>query len=157
MMTLFTASLILSGLINIDLIDAKDRRKININVHPGMVIEEYSLRKDLLDEREMIAAGSYPDSSVIMTRSGPFLWFENRFLEKTDQFPNAQTLHYNRNHYTLMKQRGDKEVYFIAYLSSDEVDRVRALQYQVYCLASAQHHVESVVGYSLKSKGIQTQ
>lgn len=157
MMALFTASLVLSGLINIDLIDAKDRRKFNINVHSGMVIEEYHLRKDLLDEREMIAAGAYPDSSFIMTRSGPFLWFENRFMEPADRFPLTHTFHYHRDHYRMMKQKGNKEVYFIAYLNGDEVDRVRALQYQVVCLASAQQHVESVVGYSLKSKEIQTQ
>lgn len=155
MMTVLTVSLILSGLINFDLIDAKDRRKFNINMHPGMVVEEYMLRKELLHERDTIAAGSYPDSSVIMMRSGPFLWFENRFLEDADRFPLAQTLQYNRGHYRMMKQRGDKEVYFIDYLTSDEVDTVRTVQFQVYCMASAQQHVETVVGYAMKSKKIE--
>jgi hypothetical protein len=53
-----------------------------------------------------------------------------------------------------MQQKGNPNVLFIAYLKRDELDVVRNVNYHVYCLASAKNHVESVVGYNLKSNGV---
>jgi MFS family permease len=47
----FTLFLVLSALVNFDVIDTHDRRAFKPNIHPGMVIEELAIREKLLPER----------------------------------------------------------------------------------------------------------
>jgi hypothetical protein len=44
----FTVCLVFSALVSLDVIDAGDRRSFRPNIHPGMVIEEYRNRTELL-------------------------------------------------------------------------------------------------------------
>jgi len=48
---LFTVFFVLSALISFDVIDARTRRTFKLNIHPGMVIEELIIRKELLYEQ----------------------------------------------------------------------------------------------------------
>lgn len=153
-LTLFTIALIVSGFVSIDVIDAQERRKGHLNVHAGMVLQEYMLRDALKKEKKNISAAEYPSRSVIMTRSGPFFWLENEHIEPVKGELSGSELSYASGHYRVMRQKKDTTVIFVAYLKSEEVDRVRSEGYAVYCLTQAQSNIESVAGYTLAGKKI---
>jgi hypothetical protein len=49
---IFALCFVLSALVSIDVIDANNRRSFRPNIHPGMVIEELTIRKEVLRERQ---------------------------------------------------------------------------------------------------------
>jgi hypothetical protein len=151
---LFTVLLVLSGLVNFDVIKADDRRSFGVNVHWGMVVEEFQNREDMLRARKEIASLSFPDRAVIMTSSGPAFWFENELLESASDNRLQSVLFYTKDHFRLVQQKGNPNTLFVAYLTRGEVDAVRNAGYQVLCLENAKKYVEPVVGYTMEEMNI---
>lgn len=156
-LSLFTSVLILSGLCTIDVIDKTDRRQAHLNIHEGMVIEEFTIRQDKLRERQAIGALSFDHKAIVMT-ADPTFWFENMLV-----VPAADSGFINNDyeghlqfegHRELVQKRDDPHVLFIMYLLRDELERARALGYTVYCVKQAKRNVENETGYTLASAGV---
>ena len=153
----FTFVLIFSGLWNIDVIDKAQRRQAHLNLHEGMVIEEFMIRQDKRREREAIAELMFNHKAIVMT-SDPTFWFENtlvglavdpgfinRDYEARLQFESQRRL---------AQKRDDTRILFIRYLLKDEVESATTLGYRVYCVRRAQKSIEREAGYALEDAGV---
>jgi hypothetical protein len=157
--TLFTATLVLSGLINLDVISHENRRAAGFNVRWGIVIEELQLRNDLLDARRRIASLHLPDNSIVMTGGGPTLWLDNDALTRS---PRESELldtslpgypHFE-GHRRVVQKKENPTVLFTMYLTPRELERARDARLSVYCLQSAQKYVELQTGYPMQDAGV---
>jgi|GEM_PF-2013276 len=155
----FTCCLIASGIVNIDVIKSENRRAAGLNVHWGMVIEEWQLRKKLLDEREQISSLSFSHKAIVMTAGGPTFWLDNDRVEPSPLEPfilnkdSSGRLPFNPHH-RLMQKKDNHDILFVMYLLQDELGRARLAGYTVYCPRSARKYIEPRLDYSLERAGI---
>lgn len=153
----WTAVLILSGLVTIDVIDREDRRRANFNIHEGMVIQEYIHRTEGMRRRERISSLSFDHKAIVMTNDMSF-WFENNLAVLAPD-PGFVDREYERSSHVegyrrLTRGLTEPEVLFITYLLRHEIEQARNLGYTVYCVRRVREMIEKRVGYSMEEVGV---
>lgn len=156
-LTGFTLALVLHGVVNVDVVRRDgERKEFGVNVHAGMVVQEFQDRLRLLREREYFSSFSYPSKSIVMTGGGSAFWFENEqvvLLEQGGEFRVLQALKASALH-RLAAQRRDTSVFFLPHLYYDELREVQRRGYAVFCTGRAKPFVEHTVGYALEANGV---
>ncbi len=145
----FTTCFISVAFINPDVIQHHGRRGTpGFNLRAGMLLDHVEKQNLMHHQRKALAVLQLTERSVVMTGSGPSLWFENEGLEK-DTSALWQSLSEE-----VFRQKLNPDVHIIESLLLEEVIQLKAQGYDVYCMDVVQEQLEFVLGYTMEANGI---
>lgn len=149
LMIAFTVCLLSFAFVNPDVV-RHDRRvgTPGMNIHEGFMIDNWRKRHEILEMRESVGTLPIPGNAILMTGGDAVAWFESPYFEvDTSAFWRIFNAPVARRKETL-------DVHVIGGLHRDELARVQAAGYTVYCYAPVQEYLEKVLGYNMNEMGI---
>ena len=146
---IFVCCLISFAFVNPDIIMHKDIVGTpGLNVHWGLVVEDYHKRTELLEDRERIAGVQLQGKALIMTGGGEAFWFQNEAV-----LPDTSSCWRNVAAVVSTHVR-NPDLHFVAMLSREELVTFRSMGFTVYCLAAPQQFIERTTGLEMQDEGI---
>lgn len=119
-----------------------------LNVHWGLVVEDYEKRTEMLEDRERIADLQLQGKALVMTGGDEVFWFQNDAVQR-------DTSSYWKNVAAVVATHvRNPDLHFVAMLSREELFALRSVGFTVYCLASPQQFIERMTGLKMQDEGI---
>ena len=149
LLVLFTAGLLSFSFVNPDVVKhASPRGKPGINIHAGLVFQEFDMRAAQSRRRSEILEHEYAPSTVVMTGMEESLTFDQPLLARDAEEPWI-SLHEKSFHLV-----GREDVHFIQLLSSAEISRLQVQGYNITCLSFSSKYIEQQIGESLTDRAV---
>jgi hypothetical protein len=149
--TLFALCLASLSIVNPDLATHNPPSpQLQPGLHRGRLLELWTERRDFLEARRLLAARQYPPRTVVMTGGDVTFWFENDLVEPDPSGPWEHLRH------KVTRSLQYPGVWFVAYLSPEEVRFVREEGLDIVCPEPARKYVERAAQYRLEDLGIRT-
>ncbi len=146
---LLTAGLVSFSIVNPDVVKhASPRGKPAINIHAGVVLQEYEMRATQSRRRSTIFQHSYPPSTVVMTGMEESLTFDQPLLARDTEKPWT-SLQEKSYHFA---DGGD--LHFVQLLSPDEISMIQARGYHVVSFSFSSRYIEQQIGGSLTDHAV---
>lgn len=141
-LALFAAFLISFAFINPDLVrHGGTRGTPGVNIHAGLVIEEWQQRVELQQWRDRLASIEVSGPTVVMTGAGPAFWFENEKVEVV-----RDTIVRDVND-VVVQRRGDPSVLFVPMIPVEEAKRLERSGWHILIDARNRDYVMRTMGY----------
>ena len=148
-LVLFAVCALLFGFLNPDIVTHGGTRGTpGLNLHTGMVIEEWQKRHELFRWREALAGHAFAPNTVVMTGAGPSFWFENTLTEPMRNQIGRTTED------LAVRQKADTSVVFLPMLTADELLLMRNAGFTIVCDEGNREYIEAKAGYTMKEEGI---
>jgi hypothetical protein len=143
-MVALTVAIISYAFINIDVIQHHDTRGTpGMNIRPGIVIQDWLDRKELLAERESLPRQVFPQNSIVMTGMEDSFTFLNPSLEPDRILPGIALRE------TVSRSRAHPDLFFVPLLHADELSRLQEEGYTIFCRGEVRAYIESIARYDL--------
>jgi hypothetical protein len=148
-MLIFVTCLLSFVFVNFDVIEHHGfKGSPGLNVHAGIVIEEFDKREYIPSLRESLGKVSVGGQALVMTGGDMELWFDNPALA-------VDTSAFWRSFgEPVFFQKRNLETRFIRVLTQDEIRKVREMGYIVYCGDWNKEYIERISGYVMEDEGV---
>jgi hypothetical protein len=150
-MSIFAACIVSFAFVNPDVVEhARPSGRPGLNMHSGVVIEEWQKRNQLLGERTQIAQLLVKGKAVIMIGTSESFWFENGYVRADTA---QEWKHYDD---VVAQSKSNPDLHFVSLLSFDDVKMLQDMGYVVYCLDWVGEWLGKLYGYVPGEIGVKT-